>query len=421
MRRTAALWLLLFGVYAATLGLDARGVTDYAGNEPHYLLAVSSLVEDRELDVRDEYAERAYAGFYPFDLESRGRETDGRLDEPYGIGFPLLLMPAWSVGDAVGVELFLAALAALAVVLGYRLARHVVPDPWALGAAAAVGLSPPLLAYGTAVYPEPGADAALAGAALLAVRLDARPGWRPAFLCFLLLGTLPWLDVKLVLPGAVIGFFAARFIWRARRRTLAIGAVELSLFSVALNVGLNEAFYGGPTPYAADSEGITGATSPGDYLARAYRLVALFIDREYGLLRWAPVFALAFAGLWWLWRSHRDRLARAVPQLREIELTADLCAVVLAAQLLVAAFIAPTMFGSWFPARYLLATLPLAIPLVAWGLRHAPRVGGALAILTVAGSIWVYVDLRWLGGSFVTDRPDAPWGPLVGIFPSFRP
>ena len=397
MRRTFALWLLLFGVYAATLGLDAVGDSDYAGHERQYLMAVESLVDDRDVDVDAEYAER-------------------------GVGFPLLLVPAWLVGGEVAIELFLAAIAALAVALGYRLARYVVPDPWALGAAGAVGLSPPFLAYGSAVYPELSAGAALAGAALLTIRLDARPGWRAAFACFALLGTLPWLGVQFIPAGLVIGFFAARAMWRARKRTLAFGAVELSLFSLAVYVGLNEALYDGPTPYAALEEGdpATGASSPGDYLARAYRLVALFIDREYGLLRWAPVFALAFAGLWWLWRSHRDRLARAVPQLREIELTADLCAAALAAQLLVAAFLAPTMFGFWFPPRHLLAALPLAIPLVAWGLRHAPRVGSLLAVLTLAASVWLYVDLRFAGGSFVTGRPDAPWGPLERLFPSFE-
>jgi hypothetical protein len=422
MRRTLVLWLLLFGVYAATLGLDAFGDSDYGGDEPHYLLAVASLVDDRDVDVRDEYAERAYADFYPYDLDRHGRQTDGRLNEPHGIGFPLFLVPAWLLGGMVAVELFLAVLAALGVALGYRLARHVVPDPWALGGAAAVGLSPPFLAYGSAVYPELTAGAALAGATLLAIRLDTRPGRRAAFGCFALLGALPWLGTKFVPAGLVIGFFAARVLWRARRRTLAVGSVELALFSVAVYVGVNEALYHGPTPYAADVEGetATDASFPGGYVERAYRLVALFLDREYGLLRWAPIFALAFAGLWWLWRSHRDRLARAVPQLREIELTADLCAAALAAQLLVAAFLAPTMFGFWFPSRHLLAALPLAIPLVAWGLRHAPRVGSALAVFTVAASIWLYVDLRAAGGSFNTARPDAPWGPLEGVFPLFE-
>lgn len=372
--------------------------------------------------MQDEYAARAYDDFYPYDLDRHGEETDGRLHEPHGVGFPLLILPAYAAGGTQGVELFLAAIAALALALAYRLALRVVPDPWAIGAAAVVGLSPPFLAYGSAVYPELSAGAALAGAALLALQLRERPGWRRAFGCFALLGALPWLGTKFALPGLVIGVFAARVLWQARRRTLAVGAVELSLVSVALLVGINEALYGGPTPYSADVPGetATDASFPVGYLERSYRLVALFIDREYGLLRWAPVFALMFAGLWWLWRSLRDRLARAVPGARDIEVTAGLCGAVLGAQLIVAV-LAPTMFGFWFPPRHLLASLPLAVPLVAWGLRHAPRVGFALALLTLAASVWVYVDLRWAGGSFVTERPDAPLGPLEEAFPLFGP
>src|SRR5215204_7516518 len=174
MRRTLALWLLLFGVYAATLGLHAFDGSDYGGDEPHYLLAAKSLVHDGDVDVRDEYAERAYDEFYPHELRPHGRETDGRLNEPHGLGFPLLIAPAFALGGATGVELFLTAIAALAVALAYRLALRVAPDPWAPGAALAVGLSPPFVAYGSAVYPELAAGAALAGAALLALRLGER-------------------------------------------------------------------------------------------------------------------------------------------------------------------------------------------------------------------------------------------------------
>jgi hypothetical protein len=421
MRRTLALWLLLFGVYAATLGLDAFAGSDYGGDEPHYLLAAKSLVDDGDVDVRDEYAARAYSEFHPHELRPHGRETDGRLNEPHGVGFPLLIAPAFALGGAKAVELFLTAIAALAVALAYRLALRVAPDPWALGAAVAVGLSPPFVAYGTAVYPELSAAAALAGAALLAVRLDTRVSRWEAGLCFMLLGALPWLGTKFVPAGVVIGAFAARSLWRARHRTLAVGVVELSLFSVALYVAINEAIYSGPTPYAADTAGetATDASFPGGYLERAYRLVALFLDRDYGLLRWAPVFALAFAGLWWLWHSRRERVAQAVPGVRAIEVTAGLCAAALGAQVLVAAFLAPTMFGFWFPPRHLLAGLPLAVPLVAWGLRHMPRVGLALAALTIAASVWLYADVRWGGGSLAADRPDAPFGPLTDLLPLF--
>ena len=421
MRRTAALWLLLFAVYAATLGLDAFADSDYGGDEPHYLLAAESIVEDGDVDVRDQYAGREYADFYPYTLDEHGEETKGRLHEPHGVGFAVFIAPAYAVAGAEGVELFLAAVAALALVLAYRLALRVVPDPWALGGALGVGLSAPFVAYGSAVYPELSAGAALAGAALLALRLDRHVSRRGAFLCFALLGALPWLGTKFVPAGIVVGYVAARTLWRARRRTLAIGAAELSAFSVAFYVAVNEALYEGPTPYAADVEGesATDASFPAGYLERSYRLVALFLDRDYGLLRWAPVFALAFVGLWLLYRSRRDRLARAVPGVRDIELTATLCTGAIGAQLMVAAFLASTMFGFWFPPRHLLAALPLAVPLAAWGLRHAPRIGTALAALAAAASLWLYLDVRLGGGGLVVGRPEAPFGPLIDAFPFF--
>jgi hypothetical protein len=179
--------------------------------------------------------------------------------------------------------------------------------------------------------------------------------------------------------------------------------------------------YGGPTPYDADVTGetATDASFPLGYVGRAYRLVALFLDRENGLLRWAPVFLLVFVGLWHLWRSHRDRLARAVPGVRDIQLVGAMCAAALGAQLVVAGLIAPTMFGFWFPPRHLLAALPLAIPLVALGLRHAPRIGAVLIAITLAASTWLYLDVRLGSGGLVVGRPDAPFGPLTDAFPLF--
>jgi hypothetical protein len=419
LRRTLLLWLVLFAAYAATVGLDAFGSSDYAGAEPHQLLIAESVVEDGDFDLRNQYAARAYEDFYPRELRPQGRETEGRLHEPFGIAFGAFIAPAYALGGAKGVELFLAAIAALGLALAYGLALRVVPDPWALGAGLAVGLSPPLLAYSTAVSPELAAGAALTGAALLAVRVDARPAGRDALGCFALLGALPWLGIRFAAAGVLIGYIAARALWRARRRTLAVGSVEIALFSLALYVGINEALFGGPTPYAAlpAGESASGASFPVGYLERSDRLLALFVDRDIGLLRWAPVLLLTFAGLWWLWRARM--VARVVPQLREAELAASMCAGVLGVQLLVAAFLAPAMAGPWFPGRHLIAALPLAIPLVAWGLRHAPRTGTLLAALTLAASLWLYIDVRWGGGSLVADLPEAPFGPLTDLLPSF--
>src|SRR5256714_14693381 len=297
-RRSAALWLVLFAVYAGTIGMRAFDHSQYAGAEPHYLLTAKSLIEDGDIDLADEYRARGYGNFYPGTLRPDGLLTRGRLDEPHGVGFPLLIAPAFAIAGAKGVEVFLAAVAALAVLLAYRLALRAVPDPWALGAALAVGLSPPLLAYSTAVYPELAAAALLCGAALLALRAAQRPTRRAAYGCCALVAALPWLEPKYLVPGAVIAIYTFRKMRQARRPLLAVTALELIGFSAALYVGISEGLYGGGTAHSTAVGGGSGidVAFPQVFLGRAYRAVALLIDREYGLLRWAPVVALAAVG-----------------------------------------------------------------------------------------------------------------------------
>jgi hypothetical protein len=420
-RRSAALWLVLFAVYAGTIGLRAFDHSQYAGDEPHYLLTAKSLVEDGSVDLTDEYRSRAYREFYPRTLGPRGLLTHGRLDEPHGLGFPLLIAPAFAVAGAKGAEVLLAAVAALAVLLGYRLALRVVPNPWALGATLAVGLSPPVLAYSTAIYPEMTAAAILCGAALLALRAAQRPTRRDAYGCCALIAALPWLEPKYLVPGAVIALYAFRKLRQARRPVLAVTALELIGFSAALYVGISEGLFGGPTPYSAAvaGEGGVDANFPDAYLGRAYRLVALLIDREYGVVRWAPVLALAGVGALVLWRERRSGLALAIPGLRGEESAALLCGAAALAQFLVATFLSPTMFGFWFPGRHVVPAVLLTVPLVALGLRRAPRVGTALALIGVAASLWLYLDVRLGDAGLAARLPDAPWGPLERAFPLF--
>jgi hypothetical protein len=422
-RRALTVWIVLFGLYAATVGMRAFDNSAYAGDEPRFLLTARSLAHDGDVNVFDDYRSEAYRSFYMHKLASAGAPDPAHrtLYEPGGLGFPLLLAPAYIAGGAHGVELFLAALAALAVAFAYLLAARVVPDPWALGATLAVGVSPPLLAYSTTVYPELAAGALLAGAALLGLEAAERPTRPRVFGCFMLLALVPWMTVRLAPAALALALYVVVRLRRQRHGLLALMGAEIAGFSGALFVAVNEGFYGGVTPYSGLPVGVsaTGAHTLGDYADRAPRLAGLFLDRDAGLLRWAPVLLLALVGLWLLWRGHRERLVQAVPGYRTMGAAAGVCAAAIGAQLVVAAFVAPAITGPWFPGRQLVAVLPLAIPLVAWGLRHMPRLGVALAALTAAASAWLYVNVRLGGGGLAASRPDAPWGPLVKAFPRF--
>jgi hypothetical protein len=337
----------------------------------------------------------------------------GRLLEPHGIGFPILIAPAFSLGGAKAVEVLMAMIAALAFVLGAALARRVVPDPWASWAALLAGLSPPALAAATAVDPGLTAGTLLAGASLCALAVRQRPLMRTAFGGAAMLAVLPWLDPWLLIPAMPVAVLLARWTARRGRGVVALGTVEIQLASLIFYASLDERLYGGLTPLAVAREPVTGVSTVGDYAERVGRLGALFLDRDVGLLRWAPVVALAFVGGWLLWRSRRERLARLVPERRDAEHAAFLALSVCAAQVFTAAFTSRTLGGAWFPGAQLLPALPCAVAPIAWGLRHAGRAGWVLGALTVLGSVWLVAEgVRWAAVS-----SDAPWGPLVAAFP----
>lgn len=422
MRRGVVIWVVLFAAYVATIGLHAFGSSQFGGDEPHYLLTAESIVSDADVDLRDEYAARAYRDWYPYVLERHGRLTNGQANEPHGVGFPLLVAPAYAIGGPLAVQILMAAIGALAFALGGALARRVVPEPWASAATLACGLSPPALAYATSVTPELTAGALLALATLLALRVRELPRVRWVAGAAMAIATLPWLGLAFAIPGAVVALAMVRWLRRRARSFPVLVTAEVLLFSAVLFVTINDRLFGGFTPTVADVPGRgLDDLSAAELADRVPRLVGLWLDRTYGLLRWAPVFALAFFAVWLLWRSRRDRLAEALAEQRDVEVAATLCLLVAAAQVFVAAFLAPTMAGFWFPGRYLVCALPVAVALVAWGLRHAPRTGGALVALTAIASLWWYAELRIGGGAIVGPTSRAPLGPFDGALPIFAP
>jgi hypothetical protein len=418
--RLAALWILLVAAYAATLGIPAQTGTDYAGNEPHHLLAAESIVSDHNVDLADEYRERSYASWYPRELRTDGQIVAGRLMEPHGVGYALLIAPAYAIGGARAVQGQMLALVALAFVLGAALARRMVPEPWATAGAALVGLSPPALAASTTITPGVPAAVLLSAAALCALAVRERPRLGYVIGGALLLAGLPWLGWTFVVPGVIVAWALVVWTLRARRRLAALVAGEALAGSLVFYATVNDRFYGGLTPRSAATAQLPDF--PLGYLERIPRLAGLWLDRGVGLLRWAPVLALVFFAGWLLYRSRRDQLARVAIARREAEACAGLLTCVAGSLVVVVAlFSAGELRGATFPGVPLVAALPALAALTAWGLRHVPRpVAGVLALFTLGASAWVVLAGRSgrMTGWLQVDTK-VPWGPPVAVFPDF--
>jgi hypothetical protein len=422
VRRAVLLWLVIFAAFATTAGLPASPGRDLSEPEAQTLLVAESIVSDGDLDLRDEYGARSWRSFYSGELVPRAGPRNGRLLDPIGIAFPLLIAPAYAVGGRIAVELLLAALAAVAFVLAAALARRIVPEPWATGAALVAALSPPALAASTTIAPDAVAGTVLAGAALLALRVREQPRLRSAFWCAVLVAALPWLGAKFAAPAAIVALAAARWLRRRQRGLAGFVALEVVIFSVVLYITVDDRLYGGPFPAALLSDpGATGASGVGAHLARAPRLLGLWIDRDVGLLRWAPFGALAFVALWLLARSRRERLAVALSGQVDVEVTAGLYVLVCGATVAFAAFLAPTIAGPWFAGHELVCVLAPGAALCASGLRRLPRTGRALAALTIVASVWLLVAARVdAGAGLAPPTGPLPWGGVEQVLPRLR-
>jgi hypothetical protein len=165
------------------------------------------------------------------------------------------------------------------------------------------------------------------------------------------MSALVWLGVKYAVLAIPV---AAVFLWRADiggRLTLvgtgvasaaAFAAFHMVVFGEITPYSVNTVYAGANTGQVLDSH-LTLSTD------RVYRLWGIFIDRRFGLARWAPVLLLALPGMLLLARRGLDRA---------------LIVSLFAAQLLVATFVAITMMGWWFPGRTLATVLPLlAVPM----------------------------------------------------------
>ena len=215
----------------------------------------------------------------PGELKTDGQIVGGRLMEPHGVGFALLIAPAYAIGGARAVQWQMLALLAFAFVLAAALARRMVPEPWAT-VGARWSASPRRRwrprPRSRPAYPQRRCWRARRCARSRSVsghdgatfrrRAAARrrcPGWAGRSS-----------------PRAVIAWALVNWTLRERRRLAALVAGEALAASLVFYATINDRFYGGLTPRSA---GLTSLPElPVGYLERLPRVAGLWLDREPG-------------------------------------------------------------------------------------------------------------------------------------------
>jgi hypothetical protein len=398
---TVSLWLVFATGFAfyATLAQRLPGRAGPQGDEPQYLVMTHSLLSDGDLDLTDEFARAEYLAFFHGRLEPHPspHSPPGRVYSLHSPGLPALILPAYALGGYAGVRLFLAALAALTGLLVFHLVRDVMGPGAAIGAWALLTFTPPLAFYSNAVYPE--AVAVLATAVFL-LTSRGHTGWPAGLAAAVAAALLPWLHSKM-LPLAVMGLLLT--LLRPSRWRVRAVAAAIFLASVAALLLFFKASYGQAT--------FSAAFGPPDLAwARAPRgTLAMLLDRQYGLLTTAPVWAWAFPGFVLLLRRRTGDGLRAL--------------LLAAMPVVVGAPFAMWWGGSCPPARFLLPALPaLAVCLAAAATTRPALVSGlaaaGLALVGLAADAPRILHNRADGDSLLL-RYLSPSLDLNGFLPSF--
>jgi hypothetical protein len=312
-------------IFLVSWGLTTHGKYSATGDEPHYLMVSQSLRSDGDLDVANNYARGDGRFFGASDLQPELHARPSRLGTllpVHDIGVPVVLLPAFIVATRLAtlpsedtlkrfrmnrglfayslISLVIIAIVSIAAALtiGALEQQGVLPGTAAVIVVVA-WLSPPVLSNSFLVFPEPFALLVTAWSILEWSRSPERWGWRESALVFAL-GALPWFHRKYAFYAvALLGLI----LWRRRHAIQAL--------TIQARLGLTLLFIAGPVALGLVTLRAWGNLAgplalerlPFSWTALGHGALGLLVDRENGLLWWAPVYALLPAA-WWLRRFH---------------------------------------------------------------------------------------------------------------------
>ncbi len=288
----------------------------FYGDQVHFLIMTQSIIEDDDLDVKNQYLNGSYWDFYidptykPIDPHLPKYKFDENSPAWYPLHNPALsmyLVPAFWVMGAKGALYAMIALDLLVLVLLYFWILQISNSKTGAILGVAVMMSAPFfLSQIGYIFTDLPILALMLGSLLVFFKPGKK--WWDYLLLSTLLGVGVWLHVKMILPMGTMGVLMLFEILNAKNdnnRAINLGAMILPAMVL---VGLFEwklnQWYGVWLPTSSFA---------GDQMLKvnpANSLSAYLFDRNQGLLTINPGFWLVFLGLpaWYAKKFHISNL-----------------------------------------------------------------------------------------------------------------
>jgi len=292
-----AAFLISF-VFFLFVGRYVPGPAGPQGDEPHYLLIAESLIQDGDVDLKNQFEERAFSKFTSANLEphTAPRSPKDKLYAIHTPGLAALIAPGYAAFGFAGAKATVSLVMALVVGLLFFVSRSLFGDAAANFVFLLAAFASPLPVYANSVFPD--SVATLPVALTLACMMSTHPAF--VAIASAAIALLPWMHPRF-LPLAIVLALAITLRGGFSFVRSAASFAPL-LVSLGLLLAHFQSLFGRASLSAAYGPGFSSDVS----LARVpWGASALILDRQFGLLLFCPVLLVGLAGAASLWK--RDR------------------------------------------------------------------------------------------------------------------
>jgi hypothetical protein len=408
--------------------LTTHGKYSASGDEPHYLIMTQSLVADRDLDLANNYAgndgrlfghDHLDVGLHA--IPARTGHTRSIHDVGLGVGLVPVYVVAQQIAQLPSAEtlkrfrmdrglftysivgLFLIGLTAGSLMLlGLGLAELAGPRI-AAAVVLVLGISPPVVSHSFLVFPEVVALSVSCAVVWFALKRPSDRDVEVLLALVLAIGLLPWMHHKFLLyaPGLLALIACERWplVRGLSRATAAVAAALFLLPQAALHV------------YTLQEWGTLGGALTTERLPFSFDTfktgwAGVWVDRQQGLLAFAPVF--------WLF---------AASAILTVRRTWPYVAVSLLVYVPAAAYVVAWWAGFAPAARYVVPVIPLWTVPIADALRFRPVRMAAIVLLVpqllIDAVVWQHP--RWLWPATPTNAALDALGPIGRAYEALLP
>ncbi len=118
----------LFFILYISLSFWMNRANAPTGDEPIYLLVAHSIVNDADLDLRNNYENKDYSRFFPGELKPQEIEHNGRLVSYHPVLISLIIAPFYGMMGRQGVSIIIAVICALIAAIIMLMADEIIKN-----------------------------------------------------------------------------------------------------------------------------------------------------------------------------------------------------------------------------------------------------------------------------------------------------